>query len=59
MNITIKGNGIKVRLGEDDSLLLMSALYLFMQEHWSENANDDKERSKQMGLIQWIGNVFE
>ena len=59
MKITIKGNGCKVKLGKDESKILLDALYKFAAEKWNINANDDDEISKQLGLIQWIDNVFE
>lgn len=61
MNVTIKGSGRKVKLDEEESEILMSALYQFMSEHWNDNFvnNEDEVLSKKLGLIQWIGNVFE
>ena len=57
MNITIKGNGCKVKLDKEASTLLIDALYQYQKDRLDTNA-DDNEISRQLGLIQWIGTIF-
>lgn len=59
MKITIKGNGCKVKLDEKSSKMLMDAIFQFASEKWNINSNENDELIMQVGLIQWLGNVFE
>jgi len=59
MKITIKDKGYKVKLDEDASKMLMDAIFQFASEKWNLNSNENDELRRQVGLIQWIGNVFE
>ncbi len=59
MKITIRVNGTIVKLDKDQSKVLMDALYQFSTEHWNDNCTNNNELNTKLGLIQWIGNIFQ
>lgn len=59
MKITISESGKRIKLDKVQSEVLMNALYKFTQEHWNDNFIDKNELNTNLGLIQWLSDIFQ